>query len=44
MADQLTTMTDVFLLDTAADELAGRVPAALHLTSSKRSKLESALR
>lgn len=37
-------MADVFLLRAAADEQAGRVPAGLHLTSSIRGKLESALR
>ena len=37
-------MADLFLLHAAADEQAGRVPADLHLASSKRSKLENALR
>lgn len=37
-------MADLFLLRAAADEQAGRVPADLHLASSTRSKLESALR
>ncbi len=37
-------MTELFLLDTADDEQASRVPADLHLAAPARNKLESALR
>ena len=37
-------MTELFLLDTAADEQAIRVPAGLHLTAPARTRLERALR